>query len=200
MDSQTLEARIKDVIGKLLPYYKSEQYGPIHYEEGRFLQILVEITNAKSVLEIGASMGFSSLCMALGLIKTGGKLITIEIDPERARFAIKNFEEAGVNHFITLLKADAFTIIPTLKEKFDFIFLDATKKEYASFLKICIPLLKDGGLIVSHDTLSNAGDVTDYMDTVNNHPDLETVTVSTGDLHTGMTISYKKIYKIGPNG
>jgi len=120
-----------------------------------------------------------------------GHLWTIEIDAARAKECRENIQEAGLGKIITSIEGDAFKVIPTLEGQFDMVFLDAWKKDYKRFFDMFFPMVRPGGVIVAHNTIRSAQDMKDYLDAVNNHPELDTVTLST-TLKDGFTISYRK--------
>lgn len=120
-------------------------------EDGRLLRLLAETINAKNVVEIGTSSGYSGIWFCLALRKTGGHLTTHEIDAGRAALARKNFQRAGVSKFVTLVEGDAHTEVTKLKEPIDLLFLDADKEGYLDYLDKLLPLVRPGGLIVAHN-------------------------------------------------
>jgi len=135
----------------------------VPYLDGQELENLIVQHNCKSVLEIGTSSGHSTIWLAKAVAKTGGKVITIEIDKNRFEKAKRNFEEARVAHLIEMKFGDAMQIIPTLNEKFDFVFSDATwstqpDEGYLNFFKLCEPKLIIGGLFTMHNVTDGYGD------------------------------------------
>jgi len=135
----------------------------VPYLDGQELENLIVQHNCKSVLEIGTSSGHSTIWLAKAVAKTGGKVITIEIDKNRFEKAKRNFEEARVAHLIEMKFGDAMQIIPTLNEKFDFVFSDATwstqpDEGYLNFFKLCEPKLNIGGLFTMHNVTDGYGD------------------------------------------
>src|SRR5213593_3132774 len=99
-------------------------------EDGRFLRVLVAARGAKSVLEIGGASGYSAIWLGLGARETGGRVVTIEYDPQRSREAIENVKKAGLTDVVRVVPGDAFKEIPKLEGTFDFVFLDAWKPDY----------------------------------------------------------------------
>ena len=97
----------------------------VSQEDGRFLRLLVATSHATHALEIGAASGYSAIWIGLGLRETGGRLTTIEYDPQRAREAIANVKRAGMADIVTVVPGDAFKAIPGLQGQFDFVFVDA---------------------------------------------------------------------------
>jgi caffeoyl-CoA O-methyltransferase len=159
-------------------------------QDGRLLQILVRLTQARSVLEVGTSDGVSAIWMALGLKDTGGKLITLEIDPGRAGLARENFRKAGLEDRIRLIEGDALKTLPTLKETFNLVFLDAAKEQYKQYLDLIYAQIAPGGVIVAHNAILHAAAMKDYLDYVQDTPDLDTVILKTGE--DGVALSYKR--------
>src|SRR5512137_3049842 len=92
--------------------------------DGQLLHDLVVKGGYKRALEIGTSTGRSGIWIAWALSKTGGKLITVDIDEGRHREAVRNFQEAGVSPFIDARLADAHDLVPKLEGPFDFVFID----------------------------------------------------------------------------
>ena len=102
-------------------------------EDGRFLRVLVAARGAKSILEIGGASGYSGIWLGLGARESGGKVVTIEYDPQRAKEASENITRAGLTDVVRVVHGDAFKEIPKLQGTFDFVFLDAWKPDYQKF-------------------------------------------------------------------
>jgi predicted O-methyltransferase YrrM len=143
-------------------------------EDGRLLRLLTETVGAKHVVEIGTSNGYSAIWICLGLRQTGGKLITYEIDEDRASLARENFKRAGVEKLVTLVEGDAHQEVTKLKEPIDLLFLDADKKGYVDYLNKLLPLVRPGGLIVGHNMVRPAPDPA-FLEAITSDPALETV-------------------------
>ena len=148
---------------------------------GRLLRVLTEAINAKNVVEVGTSTGYSGLWLSLALQRTGGRLITFEIDPGRAAQAREHFRKAGVAQLVTVVEGDAHKTVTQLQEPIDLVFIDADWGGYTDYLNKLLPLVRPGGLILAH----NAESVPDYVKAVTTRPDLETVFV-------GPSITLKK--------
>ena len=123
--------------------------GPV---QGRFLKMLVEISGAKRILEIGSFTGYSSCWMALGLPE-GGYLDALEINDELEDLMREGWQRAGVEDRIRLHIGDALESLSTLEGPYDLIFVDANKRQYSEYYRLCLPLLRKGGLLVADDTL-----------------------------------------------
>ena len=158
-------------------------------EDGRFLRVLVATRGAKSVLEIGAASGYSGIWLGLGARETGGKVVAIEYDPQRASEAVANVKKAGLDDVVHVVHADAFKEIPKLPGTFDLVFLDAWKPDYKKFFDLVFPRLTTGGIFVAHNVVNKANDMRPFLDTIHGHPGLFTTIVSPSG--EGMSISYK---------
>jgi predicted O-methyltransferase YrrM len=144
----------------------------VSMDDGRLLRVLTETMGAEHVVEIGTSNGYSGLWLLMALRTTGGKLTTFEIDPAKVRLAANNFKEAGVDHLATIIEGDAHEEVKRLKGPIDLLFIDADKEGYLDYLNKLLPLIRPGGLIVSHNMNSL---YQDYIDALTTDPDLETL-------------------------
>lgn len=124
----------------------------INPEEGRFLQLLVRASNAKSAVEFGTLVGYSSIWIARGLAP-GGKLFTFEKEPMCADIAKDNFAKANVAHQIELLCGDAHALVDSIAAQgpFDFVFIDAEKTGYIDYFEWALENTRPGGFIVAHN-------------------------------------------------
>ena len=120
--------------------------------EGRFLQMLVRMSGAKSILELGMFTGYSALMMAEAL-PDDGHLITCEIDPKAEAIARRYFAESPHGDKITIRMGPALDTTKTLAGPLDLVFIDADKVNYSNYYEACLPLLKSGGLVVADNVL-----------------------------------------------
>jgi predicted O-methyltransferase YrrM len=162
----------------------------VPYEDGRVLYNLIVKNNYTRALEIGTSTGHSAIWMAWALSKTGGKLITIEIDEDRHKTALKNFKKAGVEEFIDARLADAHQLVKELKGPFEFAFSDADKDWYTQYFKEVDPKLVVGGCFTAHNVTDGFGDVKRFLNYVRSLPNYETTIDRSSS--SGISISYKK--------
>ncbi len=125
--------------------------------DGKLLYDLILENNYTNALEIGTSTGHSGIWMAWALSKTGGKLITIDIDKTRHLEALENFKEAGVAHLIDARLANAHELVPKLEGPFDFVFSDADKSWYRSYFLAVDPKLKIDGCYTTHNVSDRQG-------------------------------------------
>jgi predicted O-methyltransferase YrrM len=128
----------------------------VHWETGRFLAIQVRALDPERVLEVGTAIGYSTLHMAEQLGR--GRIVTIERDPTRVRQATDFLTRAGVADRVEIVEADAMQAIEELPGPFDLLFLDASKDEYAEYLRKAEPKASDRALLVV-DNLLMSGDV-----------------------------------------
>jgi caffeoyl-CoA O-methyltransferase len=159
-------------------------------EDGRFLRVMIASNRSRRALEIGGASGYSAIWMGLALRETGGRLVTIEYDPERAKELVANVERAGLSDVVEVVSGDAFARIPQLKGTFDFVFLDAWKRDYKRFFDLVYPRLDKGGLFVAHNVVNKRDEMGDFLDVVQKHPSLWTTIVSPSG--EGMSVSLKR--------
>ncbi len=143
-------------------------------EDGRLLRMLAETTNAKHVVEIGTSNGYSGIWWCLALRRTGGKLSTFDIDAKRSALARKNFKRAGVSNLVTLIEGDAHENVLKIDEPIDILFLDADKRGYIDYLEKLLPRVRPGGLIIAHNMTRRMADPR-YTKAITTNPALETL-------------------------
>lgn len=143
--------------------------------DGQRLHDIVVEHGFTRALEIGTSTGHSAIWIAWALSRTGGRLITVEIDEGRYREALRNFEEAGLSDFIDARLADAHDLVPRLDGPFDFVFIDADKDWYTRYFQAVYPKLEAGGCITAHNVSGRRrGWVAEYLDALDATPGLET--------------------------
>ena len=120
--------------------------------EGRFLKMLVRLTGARRVLEIGMFTGYSALMMAEGLPEDG-HLITCDVDPKAEAIARRYFNESPDGNKIEIRMGPALDTIKSLSGPIDMVFIDADKTNYSNYYEAVMPLVKPGGLIVADNVL-----------------------------------------------
>jgi predicted O-methyltransferase YrrM len=120
--------------------------------QGRLLAMLSAMIRPTSILEIGTYTGYSAICLAEGL-REGGKLITIDVNPELEDRIRKYIEEAGLSESITFIVGDAKTIVRTLPNRYDLVFIDADKASYPLYYELALERLLPGGYIIFDNVL-----------------------------------------------
>lgn len=120
--------------------------------QGNFLTMISKMLKPVRVLEIGTYTGYSAICLAQGLIDNG-KLYTIDVNEELEEMVKKYIKEAGLGDKINVLIGDAMKIIPSLKEQFDIVFIDADKKNYSNYYDLVFDKVRSGGYIIADNVL-----------------------------------------------
>lgn len=163
--------------------------------DGQLLYDIIIRNNYKSALEIGTSTGHSGIYIAWALSKTGGKLITIDIDEGRHREAVENFKQAGLSDYIDAHLADAHSFVKELKGPFDFVFSDADKGWYKNYFIDIDPKLIAGGCFTAHNISTGSrgyGGTGEFLEYVRSKRNYETTVNTAGG---GVSISYKRADK-----
>lgn len=196
-NSVVLEEIEKEAIATYVPIIRKEMES--------FLRVMLTIKQPKRILELGTAIGYSAILMSEYMPKDC-VIDTIENYDKRIPIAKANFERAGVSDRINLYEGDAMEIMPTLKHKYDFVFMDAAKAQYIYFLPLLKDLMEDGAILITDNVLQD-GDIIEsrfgitrrnrtihsrmreYMYEIKNSEDFETTIVPIGD---GITLSVKK--------
>ena len=179
-------------VKKILDDIKSRDKGllAVSEEDGRFLRLMVASTGAKRALEIGGASGYSAIWIGMGLRDTGGRLVTIEYDPVRAKELTANIKNAGLADIVQVMSGDAFQQIPKVAGTFDFVFLDAWKKDYKRFFDMVYPRLDKGGLFLAHNVVNKRSEMGDFLDAIQKQPSAWTTIVSPSG--EGMSVTLKR--------
>jgi predicted O-methyltransferase YrrM len=189
-----LDSRVQQFLDE---HRRSWRDANVPMSDGQVLFDLVVENGYTQALEIGTSTGHSAIWIAWALSKTGGKLITIEIDEGRYREALRNFEEVGLSEYIDARLADAHELVPTLPGPFDFVFVDADKNWYPQYLRDVLPKVVVDGCITAHN-VSERGrgrrgrgmrGTGEFVEELLNTPNLDTEFVARGG---GLSVSYKR--------
>ncbi len=157
--------------------------------DGRLLYDIVLQNNYTNAVEIGTSTGHSAIWIAWALSKTGGKLVTIEIDKERYLQAKANFKKAGVSKYIDVRLADAHKLVPELEGEYDFVFSDADKYWYKNYFIAMDEKLKVGGCFTAHNTAARANGIRDFLEYIESRENYKTTMEELS--RAGMSVSYK---------
>jgi predicted O-methyltransferase YrrM len=195
LNAQTLTE--KTALDEKVEKFLAAQSGKWHdwnipMSDGKILYDLIIEGNYKSALEIGTSTGLSGIYIAWALSKTGGKLITIEIDESRHKTALQNFEKAGLADYIDARLADAHSLVKKLEGPFDFVFSDADKNWYVNYFKDVDPKLKVGGCFTAHNISERrSGYQAEYLKYVRSLDNYE----STLQPGSSILVSFKKAEK-----
>jgi predicted O-methyltransferase YrrM len=186
--AQTPQPDIPKILGEIRA--KDSGQLAVSEEDGRFLRLLIAATKRKRALEIGGASGYSAIWMGQAMRETGGRLVTIEYDPNRAKELAANIKRAGLTDVVQVVAGDAFAEIPKLPGTFDFVFLDAWKRDYKRFLDLVYPRLDKGGLFTAHNVVNKRNEMGDFLDAIERNPALWTAIVAPSG--EGISLSYKK--------
>jgi caffeoyl-CoA O-methyltransferase len=190
-DQAALDERVKRFLDERAGRWRDLNVPP---QDGQLLHDLIVKHGYTRALEIGTSTGHSGVWIAWALSKTGGKLITVELDEARHREALASFEAAGLSAFIDARLGDAHAIVPALEGPFDFVFSDADKDWYPNYFKAVFPKLVAGGCYTTHNisegqrNRGTAGSA-EYLALLRGTPGAETTVDERGG---GLAITYKR--------
>ena len=168
--------------------FPQERMNCISKNIGMFYNIMLKSINAKKILEIGMSVGYSGLWFADAVMsdtRSDGQIITIDRERFKIDNAKKNFEEAGVSSLIKIRDGEARKVLHDIKEEFgknyfDFIFIDADKESYIEYFDLCLPLVRKGGIIGADNILLPERFnemMVDYLSHVRSNPNVQSVTI-----------------------
>ena len=178
-----LDKRVNDFLKKQASMWRDMN---VPASDGKLLYDIIMENKYKSAVEIGTSTGHSSIWLAWALSKTGGKLITFEIDERRYKEALSNFEKAGLSNYIDARLGDAHDLVTKINEPIDFVFSDADKDWYTNYFKALDPLLVVGGCFTAHNI--DMPGARDFYKYISHLPNYKTMVDNRG---AGMSISYK---------
>lgn len=196
-----------EFLAELEKYAEKNKVPIVEPETARLLSVLTRLKQPAKILEVGAAIGYSSILMSKGLAG-GGKITTLEYNPDMVKLARENIERAGLSDKIEVIEADAKDYLSYIEEDeiFDIIFLDGPKAHYVYMLDDAVRLLKKGGILISDNILFKGMTADDghfarrkvtiinrlreYIDALMNHPQLESSILSQGD---GVTVSIKTV-------
>jgi len=160
--------------------------------DAMMLRILVESARCKRGVEVGSATGFGAVNMGIAFERTGGHLYTLEIDPKMVKACRENLEKVGLEKTVTCIEGDALKTLPELKGQFDFVFIDAVKRDYMKYFKLIEPKLKPGAVIVGDNVIRSERAMKDFLDYIQTSPDYDTVIIRASmEKNDGMSISYK---------
>lgn len=196
-NSEILEQIEKEALDTFVPIIRKEMQS--------FLKVLLRVKRPLNILEVGTAVGFSAILMS-EYVPEECRITTIENYEKRIPIARENFKRAGKEEQITLIEGDAFEVLKTLQDSYDFIFMDAAKGQYIAYLPEVMRVLSPGGILVSDNVLQNGeiiesrfaverrdrtihSRMREYLYTLKHHPELETSIIPLGD---GVALSVKK--------
>lgn len=160
--------------------------------DAMLLRILVEARNAQRGVEVGSANGYGAINMGVGFERTGGHLFTLEISPRMVKACRENIRKMGLEKTVTCVEGDALKTLGKLEGRFDFVFIDALKRDYFKYFKAIEPKLKPGAVIVADNCIRSARAMKDFLDFMKKSRDYEIVVVRASmEKRDGMAVCYK---------
>jgi len=186
---QSLDERVRDFLDSQKDQWREEN---VTEADGRLLYDLILKHGYKRALEIGTSTGHSGIWQAWALTKTGGSLVTVEIEEFRHLLAAKNFKASGLGAVVDARLGDARRLVEELPGPFDFIFIDADKNWTLNYFKALLPKLATGGCFAVHNvsSLGYMKGIRDFLEYVRGLDSMETTIDSSAS--GGLSLSIKK--------
>ncbi|MBI1387009.1 MAG: methyltransferase domain-containing protein [bacterium] len=160
--------------------------------DARFLRIMIESAGCRRGVEVGTATGYGAMEMGVAFERTGGELITIDIDPQMVKTAREHLHNMGLDKTVTVVEGDALKVLPSLEGKFDFMFIDALKKDYFNYFKALAPSLKPGAVIIADNVVKFADEMRDFLDFMESDPHYDIQIIRCSDEKgDGMAVIYK---------
>ena len=159
-------------------------------ETGELLNMILRLKNAKNMLEVGMSIGYSTIWCAEAICEQSGQIITIEQNPNKIKRAKENFQKAGIADVITIKEGLAIQILRELNSQkeytdfFDFVLIDADKENVIEYFDLILPMVSTGGVIVTDNMLhpeKYKQDMEKFSDYLKKNPKLRTITTPIGN-------------------
>ena len=157
-------------------------------DTGRLLWILVRLARPRRILEVGTSNAYSTIWLADAARAVGARVVTLEVNPDKARLARQNLARAGVADVVEIVEGPAQEALARLSGPFEIVFLDADRASYLGYVEAVLPKMPAEALLVADNVISHAGELADYLARVKSHPDLFSVTLPVGK---GEEVSFK---------
>ena len=175
-----LDERVRSVLARLEAEEGGPPAVPVPPETGRFLFSVVAPQTDCQVLEVGAGRGHSSIWFGAGVRYFGGRVVSLEKDPETAAEWRRNVADAGLEEWVELVEGDALETLATMEDVFDVVFLDAAKGEYERYFELVRPKVEPAGLILADNVSSHEDTLGPYSEARQADPSLSSVTVPIG--------------------
>jgi predicted O-methyltransferase YrrM len=151
-------------------------------ETGRLLWILARAMNAKRIVEVGTSNAYSTIWLADAARATGGRVTTLEMNPEKIALARANLRKAGLDDVVVeIIEGTAAASLAALPGPFDLVFLDADKASYLQYLELALPKMRTGAMLIADNATTHAEELKEFTRRVRSHPQLFAVTVPIGN-------------------
>ena len=181
-----MDQNLFDTMTKLEMY--GSQHDILNYDSAKLISMLAISKKAQVIVEMGSGVGYSTLWLAYAASLTGGKVIACEIEAAKADQARSNLAEAGLAEYVEVLTGDARELMRHRDEPVDLLFIDGDTGQYETYFDVVYKRMGIGSMIVADNVVANENELSDYVTYVQNHPNLESVTVPVGD---GLELSVK---------
>jgi predicted O-methyltransferase YrrM len=152
----------------------------LHPDSAAFLSMLARTAGAKRILEIGTSVGFSTIYLADAMRQAGGRITTVELLPEKSEKARQNIQAAGLSEYVAQRTGDVRELAGQLTGPWDMVFIDTEKELYLPIFNILSNEVRVGGLLLADNVISHAEDLKDYLSIISADRRYETVTIPLG--------------------
>ncbi len=172
-----LDERVRETLARLEREEVRPPAVPVAPTTGRFLLSLVAPQTGCEVLEVGAGRGYSTIWLAAGVRHLGGRVVSLELDPDVATDWRRNVAAAGLEDWADLVEGDALETLPAIDDVFDVVFVDAAKKDYEQLFELARTKLEPGALVVADNVLSHQEVLGAYSAARQADPRLLSVTV-----------------------
>jgi predicted O-methyltransferase YrrM len=161
-------------------------------DTGKLLNMLIQATSAKHALEIGGSMGYSTVWQAEAVERNGGTLTTLEAVPSKVEILRRRVSQGGLDRTVKIIEGNALEILPRLEGPFDFVLIDAWKADYPAYFDLVFPKLAPGGLIVADNITRPAppdASIIEYLRKARSHPEAQSQLLAVG---SGLELTIKR--------
>jgi caffeoyl-CoA O-methyltransferase len=175
-----VELKARDIADRTEGTPQAARLRAISPEVGQFLVTLALSIEARTIVEVGTSGGYSTLWLAVAAAKVGGRVITFEIDPAKAALARHTFQTAGVTAVVELHEGDGGAGLSELAGPADLVFLDSEKNDYVRLLELAIAALRPGGLLVADNLISHESELVEFRGRALDDPRLVGLVVPIG--------------------
>lgn len=183
-----MEQELFDLLYELEMRDARENLQILHPDAAKLLSILATSNKAKVIVEVGSGVGYSTLWLAYAASLLGGRVIACELDPAKAGETQANLAKAGLAGYVEVLTGDAREVLRHRNEAVDFLFIDGDNGQYETYFDVVYKQMGTGAMIVADDVVTDENELADYTTYVQNHPNLESMTVPVGN---GLEITVK---------
>jgi predicted O-methyltransferase YrrM len=171
---------------------REERLFTLHPDSAELVRIMVQAAECKNIVEIGVAHGYSTICLAEAARSTGGKIKSLEINPKAIEFARQNLAEAGLSDMVEFLEGDARELLRAIQGPVEFVLMDCWEDVYIDCLKLIVPLLRPGGLLVADNVVPGNPESDGYVRALHENPEMDSVSVPIG---RNIEVSVKRLWQ-----